>query len=85
MKRGVSLKEAASANHISQERLRRYLHESTQSTRVGQVWKILDLRRFHLPIYSRNQIVPVWLPADEASKVGEYLSAWVAFCRLGTR
>jgi hypothetical protein len=83
MKRGSSLKAAARANQVSQERLRRYLHESTQSTCVGQVWKILDLRRFHLPIYSRGQIVELWLSADEASKAGEYLSAVGRFLPTG--
>jgi hypothetical protein len=83
MKRGASLKEAAHANHISQERLRRYLHESTQATRAGKAWKIVDLRRFHLPIYSRGQIVEVWLSADEASKAGEYLSAVGRFLPTG--
>jgi hypothetical protein len=83
MKRGASLKEAAHANHISQERLRRYLHESTQATRAGKAWKIVDFRRFHLPIYSRGQIVEVWLSADEASKAGEYLSAVGRFLPTG--
>jgi len=83
MKRGASLKEAARANHISQERLRRYLRENTQATRAGKVWKIVDRRRFHLPIYSRGQIVEVWLSADEASKAGEYLSAVGRFLPTG--
>ncbi|HTW87459.1 MAG TPA: hypothetical protein VMD75_05595 [Candidatus Binataceae bacterium] len=83
MKRGVNLKDAARANHMSQERLRRYLRESTHATRVGKVWKIVDLRRFHLPIYSRGQIIEVWLSADEASKAGEYLSAVGRFLPTG--
>jgi hypothetical protein len=33
MKHGAGLKAAARANGISQERLRRYLHENTQATR----------------------------------------------------
>lgn len=83
MKRGASLKEAARANHISQERLRRYVHESTQATRAGKAWKIVDLRRFHLPIYSHGRIVEVWLSANEASKAGEYLSAVGRFLPTG--
>jgi 5-methylcytosine-specific restriction endonuclease McrA len=83
MKRGASLKAAASANRISQERLRRYLRENTEAMRVGKVWKILDWRRFHLPIYSRGRIVEVWLSADEASKAGEYLSAVGRFLPTG--
>ena len=56
---------------------------STEATRVGRVWKIVDSAPFHLPIYSRNQIVPVWLRADEASKAGEYLSAVGRFLPTG--
>jgi hypothetical protein len=73
MKRGASLKDAARANHISQERLRRYLRESTHATRVGKVWKIVDLRRFHLPAYSRGQIVEVWLSAGDASQLKPFV------------
>lgn len=83
MKRGTSLKEAARANRISQEKLRRYVRENTHSTRTGKIWKIVDLRRFHLPIYSRGQIVEVWLSAAEASKAGEYLSAVGRFLPTG--
>src|SRR5271166_5627960 len=36
MKRGSSLKVAARANRISQERLRRYLRENTQASRIGR-------------------------------------------------
>jgi len=54
MKRGASLKEAARANHISQEKLRRYLRENTQTTRAGKVWMIVDLRRFHLSVPLQN-------------------------------
>lgn len=57
MKHGSSLKAAARANGISQERLRRYVYENTQATRKNSEWRIIDLRRFHLPIYSRGQIV----------------------------
>jgi hypothetical protein len=83
LKHGSSLKAAASANRISQERLRRYLRENTEATRIGKVWRILDLRRFHLPIYSRGQIVELWLPDDEATKAGEYLSAVSRFLPTG--
>jgi hypothetical protein len=83
MKRGASLKEAARTNQISQERLRRYLRENTEATRIGKVWRILDLRRFHLPIYSRGQIVEVWLSDAEATKAGEYLSAVGRFLPSG--
>jgi hypothetical protein len=83
MKGGASLKEAARTNQISQERLRRYLRENTEATRIGKVWRILDLRRFHLPIYSRGQIVELWLPDDEATKAGEYLSAVSRFLPTG--
>ena len=50
MKHGSSLKAAARANRVSEERLRRYLRENTDASRIGKVWKIIDLRRFHLPI-----------------------------------
>lgn len=83
IKHGSSLKAAASANRISQERLRRYLRENTEATRIGKVWRITDLRRFHLPIYSRGQIVEVWLSDAEAAKAGEYLSAVGRFLPTG--
>ena len=83
MKHGASLKTAARANRISEERLRRYLRENTDAYRLGKVWKIIDLRRFHLPIYSRGQIVPIWLSDAEATKAGEYLSAVGRFLPTG--
>ena len=83
IKHGSSLKAAASANRISQERLRRYLRENTEATRIGKVWRIIDLRRFHLPIYSRGQIVEVWFSDAEAAKAGEYLSAVGRFLPTG--
>jgi hypothetical protein len=83
MKHGAGLKAAARANGISQERLRRYLHENTEATRKNGEWLIIDLRRFHLPIYSRGQIVSVWLSDTEATKAGEYLSAVGRFLPTG--
>lgn len=83
MKHGSTLKAAARANGISQERLRRYVYENTQATRKNREWRITDLRRFHLPIYSRGQIVPVWLSDTEATKAGEYLSAVGRFLPTG--
>lgn len=83
MKRGATLKQAARANRISQERLRRYLRENTQASRVGRLWQIFDARRFHFPIYSRGRIVELWLSADEASKAGRYMSAVSRFLPTG--
>jgi hypothetical protein len=83
MKHGASLKAAAGANHISQERLRRYVRENAETSRKGKVWKITDRRRFHLPIYSRGQTVEVWLSDDGATKAGEYLSAISRFLPTG--
>jgi hypothetical protein len=83
MKRGDSLKSAAKAHKISQERLRRYLRENTQTTRIGRRWQIFDLRRFHFPIYSRGRIVELWLSADEASKAGHYMAAVGRFLPTG--
>ena len=83
MKGGASLKAAAHANRISQERLRRYLRENTETTRSGKVWRIFDLRRFRLPIYSQGQIVEVWLSAEQATKAGQYLSAAGRFLPTG--
>ena len=48
---------------------------NTETTRSGKVWRIFDLRRFRLPIYSQGQIVEVWLSAEQATKAGQYLSA----------
>lgn len=85
MKRGSSLKQAARANRISQERLRRYVRENTQATRVGRRWQIVDPRRFHFPIYSRGRIVELWLSADEASKAGCYMAAVGRFLPTGDK
>ena len=59
------------------------MRENTEATRIGKVWRIIDLRRFHLPIYSRGQIVEVWLSDAEATKAGEYLSAVGRFLPSG--
>jgi hypothetical protein len=83
MKRGSSLKAAARANRISQERLRRYLRENTQASRIGRRWEIIDPRRFHFPVYSRGRIVELWLSADEASKGGTYMAAVGRFLPTG--
>jgi hypothetical protein len=83
MKRGSSLKNAARSNRISQERLRRYVRENTQATRVGRRWQIVDPRRFHFPIYYRGRIVELWLSADEASKAGRYMAAVGRFLPTG--
>jgi hypothetical protein len=83
MKRGATLKAAARANRISQERLRRYLRENTQASRIGRRWEIIDLRKFHFPIYSRGRIVELWLSADEATKAGSYMSAVSRFLPTG--
>ena len=83
MKGGASLKAAAHANRISQERLRRYLRENTDATRSGKIWRIVDLRRFRLPIYSQAQIVEVWLSAEQATKAGQYLGAVGRFLPTG--
>jgi len=83
MKRGESLKNAAKTNKISQERLRRYVLENTQATRVRRRWQIVDPRRFHFPIYSRGRIVELWLSADEATKAGRYMSAVGYFLPTG--
>jgi hypothetical protein len=83
MKRGATLKEAARVNRISQERLRRYLRENTQASRTGRRWEIVDLRKFHFPIYSRGRIVELWLSADEAVKAGRYMSAVSRFLPTG--
>jgi len=83
MKRGATLKGAARANRISQERLRRYLRENTQASRIGRRWRIVDPRRFHFPIYSRGRIVELWLPEDEASKAGRFMAAVGRFLPTG--
>jgi hypothetical protein len=83
MKHGATLKEAARAHRVSQERLRRYLHENTQANYRGRKWSIIDTRRFHLPIYSRGRIVQPWLSAEEASKAGRYLAAVGRFLPTG--
>jgi hypothetical protein len=83
MKRGASLTEAARANRISRERLRRYLQEHTESVRKGRVWIIRDTRKFQLPIYSRGRVLIRWWHSDQASLVGQYLQAVGRFLPTG--
>ena len=83
MKKGSTLRDAARANGMSQERLRRYLKENTQTSRVGRCWHIIDRRDRQFPIYSNGALVNVVLDVAEASRAGKYMHAVKVFLDIG--
>jgi hypothetical protein len=83
IKRGSSLKKAASQHRISQERLRAYLKNNTVASRVGRRWEIIDSRARQFPIYSRGMLVTPWMYPDQASQAGRFLEAVKRFLPSG--
>lgn len=75
MKRGTSLKRAASENGLSADRLRRFVKRSTTAWYSGRRWTIFDLRTHLFRIVSNGAFKTVELAIDDASDVGRYWSA----------
>ena len=82
MTKGASLKGAAAEAGISQERLRRYLKETTASYK-GRRWTIIDDRPRQFPFYSEERLVTAWLQGDELSDAGKFMHAVKTFLAFG--
>src|SRR5271166_1274790 len=61
MRRGRSLREAASHYRISQERLRAYVKEQTEAQHERRKWLIVDRRTRQFPFYSNGNVVNPWM------------------------
>src|SRR5271166_4983286 len=83
MRRGRSLRDAASHYHIGQERLRAYLKENTAASRERGLWRIIDRRSRQFPFYSDGEVVTPWMSLDQASEAGRYMQAVKQFLRTG--
>jgi hypothetical protein len=79
-----SLRDAAARYGIGQERLRAYLKENTEASRIKGRWIIVDRRvRERFPVYSDGRRLPLSLTPDQASEAGKYLQAVKEFLRTG--
>jgi hypothetical protein len=83
MRRGRSLREAATHYRMSQERLRAYLKENTAASREKGRWRILDTRSRQFPFYSDGALVVPWMTLDQASEAGRYMQSVKQFLRSG--
>jgi len=81
--RGSTLRTAAKAERISEQRLRRYLKENTTARRVGRTWEIADARPRQYPFYSDKRLVSPWLSVAEASRSAKYMQAVQTFLPEG--
>lgn len=77
--RGSTLRAAAKAEGITEERVRRYLKENTDARRVGRNWEVSDQRPRQYPFYSDKRLVSPWLSPEEASRAAKYMQAVHAF------
>ncbi len=84
MRRGRSLRDAASHYQLSQERLRAYVKEQTEARREGRKWTIIDRRTRQFPFYSDGRVVTPSMSLDETSKAGRYMQAVKRFLRTAT-
>jgi hypothetical protein len=75
MAHGESLRAAAKAVGVTEERLRRHLKENTDAKPVGRRWEISDQRPRQYPFYSAGRLVSPWLSLEEASKAAHYMQA----------
>ena len=83
MRRGRSLRDAASHYHLSQEQLRAYVKEQTEARREGRRWTIIDRRTRQFPFYSDGSVVTPTMSLDETAKAGRYMQAVKRFLRTG--
>jgi hypothetical protein len=85
MRRGRSLRDAASHYHVSQERLRAYVKEQTEARHGGRKWTIIDRRSRQFPFYSDGRVVTPTMTLDETAEAGRYMQAVKQFLRTGDR
>ena len=81
--RGSTLRSAARAEGLSEERIRRYLKENTDARRVGGKWQVSDVRPRQFPFYSDGRLVSPKLSIEEVSKAARYMQAVKAFLPEG--
>lgn len=75
MKRGASLRSAASSFGLKTERLRRHVKQRTTAAYQKGRWTIFDLRPQAVWIASRGQLRAITVALDDASEVGRYWSS----------
>jgi hypothetical protein len=75
MRRGSSLRDAASHYHLSQERLRAYVKEQTEARHAHRKWTIVDRRTREFSFYSDRRVVTPKMTLDQASEAGRYMQA----------
>ena len=83
MKEGASFRAAAAGEGIREEKLRRYLKENTQATRVGRRWTIVDERPRQFPFYSKGRLISPILGPIETSQAARYMHAVKEFLPTG--
>src|SRR5271165_7563470 len=64
MRRGRSLRDAATHYHVSQERLRAYVKEQTEARHDRRKWTIIDRRTRQFPFYSDGDVAKPWMSLD---------------------
>ena len=84
MRRGRSLRDAASHYHISQERLRAYVKETDGSAgaKAANGQSSTGASR-QFPFYSNGRVVTPTMSLDETAKAGRYMQAVKQFLRTG--
>jgi hypothetical protein len=83
MRRGRTLRDAASHYRLGQERLRAYVKEQTEARREGRKWTIIDRRTRQFPFYSDGSVVTPTMTLDETAKAGSYMQAVKRFLQTG--
>ncbi len=83
IKQGISLRAAAKAEGVSEEKVRRYLKENTGASRIGRTWIIEDERPRQYPFYSDGRLASPWLAPEEASRAAKFMLAVQAFLPSG--
>ena len=83
MRRGSTLRKAASEYRIGQERLRTYIQENTDARRVKGKWEISDRRSRKFPFFSRGTLVQPWMNPENVSEAGRFMQAVGRFLETG--
>jgi len=83
MQNGLSLRESAKLEGLSEQRLRRYIKENVGAKWDGKKWQIYDNRDRPFPIYSDGQLKNPILPAPESSRAGHFMHAVRRFLPSG--
>lgn len=82
MNRGTSMTAAARDNHVSVERLRRYVTQEGIGKKKGRRWRLTDSRPRRLPVITRGTIKTLTVPGyPEARLAGAHYAAVGQFVR----